>query len=253
MCLIALALHQHVDFPLVLAGNRDEFYQRPSLPADWWPDAPDLLAGRDLQGGGTWMGVTRSGRLAALTNYRAPREQQTGAPSRGALTSDFLRGSQNPLDYLAEVEGRADRYNGFNLLLGQGTDLYYYSNRGRPAERLQPGIYGLSNALLDTPWPKTRRLCDAMQAALVLPSAEAIADYLLQALADPAPAADDELPDTGIGLEWERRLSSVRVASAQYGTRCSTVLLYGRDGNVVLVEQSYPPENGVRRHQFQPR
>ena len=150
MCLILFAWKMQQNFPLVLAANRDEFYERPSAPADFWDDAPDLLAGRDLRDGGTWLGITRGGRVAALTNYRDPASLKTEAPSRGMLVSDYLRGRENPGAYLGRIAPEADRFNGFNLLVGDPDELFCFSNRGA-RERLQPGIYGLSNHLLDTP------------------------------------------------------------------------------------------------------
>lgn len=237
MCLILLAWQTHRDYPLVVAANRDEFHARPSAAAAFWPMAPQLLAGRDLEAGGTWLGVTRAQRFAALTNYREGGQQRPDARSRGALVADFLTGDAPPADYLAQVALAAEHYNGFNLFVGDGERLGYYANRGAGGIRwLTPGLYGLSNHLLDTPWPK-------------LASAKAaFADALLH-LPDPAPffalladreiVPDRHLPETGVPLAWERILSAVFVSSEGYGTRASTLLSRHRGGHTRLIERSF--------------
>ena len=237
MCLILFAWKVHPNFPLVLAANRDEFHERPSAPADFWDDAPELLAGRDLRDGGTWLGITRRGRVAALTNYRNPASLKTGAPSRGMLVSDYLRGRENPDAYLEQIEPEAGRFNGFNLLVGDPDQLYCFSNRGA-REGLQPGIYGLSNHLLNTLWPKVAQGKKALETLLQRenePSPEA----LFALLADRTRSPDDRLPDTGIGLEWERLLSPLFIESPAYGTRSSTVLLIDRKGVVNFIERVF--------------
>ena len=224
MCLILVAWRMSEHFPLVVAANRDEFYARKTAAAHWWPDQPEVLAGRDLLAGGTWMGVTRSGRFAALTNYRDPQRQRDDAPSRGALVSDFLSGSLSADTYLTQIRQQASTYNGFNLLVGDREALFCYSNVDDQIHALQPGLHGISNELLDSPWPKLVRGKVAVGSALPdLPDAS----RLFAALADSAVVADDELPDTGVGIEWERLLSPAFIQSANYGTRCSTVLLMG--------------------------
>jgi uncharacterized protein with NRDE domain len=237
MCLILFAWKVLPDFPLVLAANRDEFYERPSAPADFWEDAPDLLAGRDLRDGGTWLGVTREGRVAALTNYRDPASLKTGAPSRGILVSDYLRGRENPEAYLGRIAPEADCFNGFNLLVGDADELLCFSNRGA-RERLQPGIYGLSNHLLDTPWPKVAQGKSALKALLQAEKGVA-PEALFALLADRTRPPDDRLPDTGVGLEWERVLSPLFIESPAYGTRSSTVLLIDRDGCMTFIERVF--------------
>ena len=244
MCLIAFAWKAHPAWPLVVAANRDEFYARPALPAGWWPDAPRLLAGRDLRDGGTWMGVTRDGRFAALTNYRDPGfAQLEGAPSRGALVADFLRGSANAEAYAHAVSAEAARYNGFNLLVGDADGLFYLSNRAEGVRRLEPGVYGLSNHLLDTTWPKVVRAKRSMEDALAQAESDADAwdSGLWEMLGDRVVAADDALPDTGVGTERERVLSAPFITSDVYGTRASTVLTIAADGEVRLVERSAAP------------
>lgn len=237
MCLILFAWKMHQNFPLVLAANRDEFYERPSAPADFWDDAPDLLAGRDLRDGGTWLGITRGGRVAALTNYRDPASLKIRAPSRGMLVSDYLRGRENPGAYLGRIAPEADRFNGFNLLVGDPDELFCFSNRGA-RELLQPGIYGLSNRLLDTPWPKVvqgkRVLKALLQGEKGLPP-----EALFALLADRTRSPEGRLPDTGVGLEWERLLSPLFIESPAYGTRSSTVLLIDRNGSVTFIERVF--------------
>jgi uncharacterized protein with NRDE domain len=238
MCLILLAHGAHPDFPLVIAANRDEYYERPTAMAEFWQDHPHILGGRDLECMGTWLGVTRAGRFAALTNFRDPRELKTDAPTRGRLVSGFLTSQLAPRTYLEEVATLAPRYNGFNLLAGDIDGVYYFCSRAGAVQRVSPGIHGLSNHLLDTPWPKVARGKERLQAALAdAPSTEA----LLELLHDREPAAESELPDTGIGVEMERVLSPALIVSAQYGTRASTAVLFGEDGNVSFTERTILP------------
>ena len=233
MCLILLAWHVHPDYPLAVCANRDEFYTRPTAAADFWADASEVLAGRDLEAGGTWLGVTRGGRFAAVTNYRDPAAP-IGQRSRGDLTREFLTGTASPQAFLQDLDPGA--YGGFNLFLADGKQLFYYSNREGRVRELTPGIYGLSNHLLDTPWPK---LTDAKgRFAQALPH---LPDPLpmLELLADETRWPDEHLPDTGISIEWERLLSAIFVKSPHYGTRASTVLTMGRNGHIRLWERSF--------------
>lgn len=247
MCLILLAWHAHPDYPLIVAANRDEFFDRPTDPAHFWTDAPSLLAGRDRLAGGTWMGITRTGRFAALTNYREPESRQPPPEtlSRGRLVSDFLSGVQTAEAYLADLAPHASDYRAFNLLCGTLADgIWHYSNRAgvehNPGgmQRLEPGIYGLSNNLLDTPWPKVARGKSEMTLALTALPQEA---PLFELLRDERIHADEQLPRTGISLEWERVLSAAFVRAPHYGTRCSTMLICDRNGLVNFDEQSYRP------------
>ncbi len=246
MCLILLAWRAHPDFPLVVAANRDEFFARASAHADFWQDRPQILAGRDLEGGGTWLGVSRSGRFAGLTNFRDPANQKRGIPSRGALVADFLDGDASPADYARELAQTGAAYNGYNLIFGDGASLYYQSNQGEGGE-LPPGVYGLSNHLLDTPWPKVARGKSRLASALArLPED----GELLELLRDDARAEDRLLPRTGVSLEWERLLSAAFVRSPLYGTRSSTVLLLDRAGQLAFEEVSFGAsgeETGRRR------
>jgi uncharacterized protein with NRDE domain len=250
MCLILFAHRAHPAYPLVVAANRDEWFRRPTAPAGFWPDAPDVLAGRDLEQQGTWLGVTRGGRFAALTNYRDPGANRPDAPSRGALVSAFLRSRVPPGEYLERLRRDSSRYNGFSLLAGEGTTLCYFSNREGEIRSLAPGVYGLSNSLLDVPWPKVQAGKSRLAAALDdCPNAAALLDIL----DDTRFASDQELPSTGVSLDWERKLSSLRIVADGYGTRSSTALLVGADGDVSFVERSFDEdgnEAGIVRERF---
>lgn len=234
MCLIVFAWRPEHAVPLVLAANRDEFHERPTLPLAEWQDVPGLYAGRDLQAGGTWLGVTATGRFAALTNIRAPIQVQ-GSHSRGELPATYLRGEQTPEAFLHDLVTRLDQYSGFNLLLGDRQQLWFLNAQERQPRRLAAGLYGLSNATLDSPWPKVERLKDALAKRL----GKADAQQLLDMLGDDRRATDDELPDTGIGLEWERLLSSPFIRSPGYGTRASSLLRLSADGLVELWERRF--------------
>jgi uncharacterized protein with NRDE domain len=256
MCLIVFSWQPDASTPLVLLANRDEFFERPAEPMHWWHDRRDVLAGRDLRGGGTWMGVNRAGRLAALTNFRDGRAPMApkDAPSRGLLVSAMLDATQFD-DDLARVERHAHEYAGFNLLAGDlpAGKLFWIGNRdtsvatgvaelagqGRPvAHAIAPGVHGLSNALLDTPWPKLVSRRNALADALA-GDADDIA--LLELMRDTTEADDDALPETGVTSAWEKTLSAAFIASPAYGTRCTTLLRYHRDGLVELTESTVAP------------
>ncbi len=240
MCLILLAWDSHPDYSLIVAANRDEFYERPTAPAAFWADAPAVLGGRDLQAGGTWLGIDRRGRIAAVTNYRQGQRETATTHSRGRLVSDFLTMEIPPGDYLKHVEREADRFNGFNLMVGDTRELLYFSNREGRQRTLKPGIYGLSNHLLDSPWPKVTSGKSAL-GALVQRGGPGLTAELFALLSDRRQAADELLPETGIGHEWERLLSAAFISSEEYGTRSSTVVLVGRDGWVDFTERSFGP------------
>jgi uncharacterized protein with NRDE domain len=239
MCLIVFAWQVIPNLPLIAAGNRDEYYERPALPAHWWEDQPNVYAGRDLQGGGTWMGITRDGRFAAITNYRAPAEFRADAPSRGMLVSDYLAGDLGAQEYVDRLRGTASEYNGFNLLVGDPENMIWFSNRSQDDERngkpLPPGVYGLSNASLDSCWPKVVRT-KAQFASLLCQCApeEAFFDML----SDTTRAHDCRLPCTGVGIEFERILSAVCIESPNYGTRSSTVVKLSADRSAELYERT---------------
>jgi len=238
MCLIVFAWQLVPGAPLIAAANRDEFYDRPAAAAGAWPENPKIFAGRDLKGGGSWMGITQEGKFAALTNIRGPQERRTDAPSRGALVADFLAGDMGPEEYIAAIAAGASDYNGFNLVIGDRERLYWYSNRGaddaRNGKQLEPGIYGISNSLLDAPWPKVVRT-KAQFASLLCQGAPE--DAFFEMLADTTRAPDLRLPDTGIALDLERVLSAVCIETPGYGTRTSTVVKLYADAPPELHER----------------
>lgn len=255
MCLITFAFQQHPRYKLIVAANRDEAYERPTRPAQFWTEHPGVLAGKDLRAGGTWLGINRTGRFSAITNYRDPSIQKNDPPSRGHLVLDFLVQATDPASYLQQVDTKADRYMGFNLLVGTPDSLAYYSNQEQQVRSLQPGIYGLSNHLLDTPWPKVERAKKGIQQAMREgPISE---EALFALLADGQPAADEELPDTGIPKEIEKQVSPVFIRGEEYGTRCSTILLVDTEGTVTFEERRFKAGTqeivDVNRYQFQIR
>ena len=234
MCLIVFAWKQHPEFPLLLAAYRDEFYARPALAAAWWEDAPHVYAGKDLEAGGTWMGINKQGRFAAITNIRNGEGKKSGAPSRGKIVADFLRNDISPASYLHELKADAKHYAGFNLIIGDSKELFWFSNETLHAQILQPGVYGLSNGSLDTPWPKVN-LAKTQFEKLMQQSAPDQAYFEL--LADTTPAPDHSLPQTGVSLEWERLLSSIFIQSDIYGTRVSSLIKCHVDGTAHLTER----------------
>jgi len=243
MCLVLIALDSHPDYSLIVAANRDEFYDRPSSVAAFWADHPRILGGRDLEAGGTWLGVDRGGRFAAVTNFRQGEREPPAPRSRGLLVSDYLATDVAARAHIERAERDAAQYNGFNLIAGDTRELLYFSNREGWTRSLGAGIYGLSNHMLDTPWPKVTSSKNALQALLTAGGTELVPN-LFALLYDRRQVPDQSLPRTGIGLAWERLLSSAFIASSEYGTRSSTVVLVGRDGGVVFVERTFGP-NGT--------
>ena len=238
MCLILITWGGHPTRRCVVAANRDEFHSRATAPAHWWTDNPQILAGRDLEAGGTWLGVTRMGRFAALTNFRGASPKRADAKSRGLLVSDFLRSETSVAKELTRLTHVAMEYNGFNLMISDGSSLGIFESITGAGRELGPGTYGLSNHLLDTPWPKVETAKSRMLAAL---DGDADASTLLPLLRDPIPAPDEMLPNTGVGLEWERMLSSAFILGEEYGTRCSTVLMMDSSGSIFFDEWSWNP------------
>jgi uncharacterized protein with NRDE domain len=255
MCLIVFAYDCHPDYRLILGANRDEFRNRPADPAGFWKSAPYLLAGRDKQAGGTWMGVTTTGKFAAITNYRDPRIQVTDPPSRGRLVADFLLdASLTPEAYQALLSRDGQQYDGFNLLYGNLDALHYFTNRGGSSGPIAPGIHGLSNHLLDTSWAKVTMARSRLEA--ILQQGPVDPEEIFAALSDPVPFADNLLPDTGVGLDRERMLSPLFIENEEYGTRSSTVILISRNGQVSFLERiidssSGAPSSQNLRFQFQ--
>lgn len=252
MCLLVLGYRAHPAYSLVVAANRDEYYGRPTAPASFWTDRPDILAGRDLDQGGTWMGITTAGRFAALTNYRDPQSKRDHTRSRGLLVSEFLRGEASPREYLGRVLEERAQYNDFNLIAGDNEQLCYLSSRQARIELLSPGIHGLSNHLLNSDWPKVTRAKARLATAVAQPEVQ-LRQTLFSYLADRGTYADPELPNTGIGLEWERTLSAAFIVAPTYGTRASTLVLFRHDGSVEFEERGFAQAGtptGVQRFQL---
>ena len=268
MCLILFAWKSHPDYPLVVAANRDEFYERNTEPLGWWPDHPHVLAGKDradvLGSPGTWLGFTKTGRFAALTNVRAPSEKNPDARTRGELSLHYLTGQHKPHTYIQENAKRFEQYNGFNLLMADLSDpdnaeMHWVSNRlmmGQnvrprkvfPEQALTPGVYGLSNAMLDTPWPKVNHRVAAFAQTLAMDSGQLKnSDHYLRVLADTHEASPQELPNTGVNKDWERALSAAFIKTPAYGTRSSTILRVRKDGQFEMVERRFDA-NGTIGH-----
>lgn len=240
MCLLVLAWNTHPRYRLVVAANRDEYHDRPTAALGRWPVPDEILAGRDLRAGGTWLGIDRSRRFGIVTNFRDLVRAPPAAPSRGGLIPGYLGGAAGPGAYLGALERDAAGYGGFNLLLADGESLWYASNRGTPfARALSPGVHGLSNERLDTPWPKLRRVRRGFEEWL-RGSGSAEGGELFALLADRTAASEDEvLPDTGLSVQWEHILSSPFVLNERYGTRCSTVVALEPSGACYLAERRF--------------
>ena len=236
MCLITFAYNIHPKYKLILAANRDEFYARPTQVAHWWEDHPKVLGGRDLEAGGTWMGMNKNGRFAAVTNYRDLKNIKTDAKSRGKLTTDFILNNLSPEEYAIDVHKEGSQYNGFNLLL-MDEEIAYASNYSDETFELGFGLYGLSNALLDDPWPKV----EAAKARLeVLIQKEFSIENLMEIMLSTETYADELLPETGLDYEREKALSAICIDTPNYGTCCTTAIRIDYEGNVEFAERSYP-------------
>lgn len=249
MCLILVAFRVNADFPLLVAGNRDEFHARPSRAAGWWPDNREILGGRDLQAGGTWLAVHRTGRFAAVTNYRDAAPSRSGKRSRGHLVAEFLQGNATPLQYLRSLDG--DRYAGFNLLVSDGETLAHICNRDGIARDLPAGIYGLSNATLDTPWEKVERSKAALQQLLAENAANETA--LLRLLADRNKGPSSEVKSNRLPFAKAHAITAPFIVMPDYGTRCSTVVLADPQGRWSLLERRFSPlgdKTGESRFSF---
>ncbi|KKK36136.1 hypothetical protein WQ57_20970 [Mesobacillus campisalis] len=249
MCLILFAYKSHPAYKLIVAANRDEFYQRPTAPAGYWSDQPNILAGRDLEKHGTWLGVTTSGRFAALTNYRDPADKG-GSQSRGELPRSYLEGDSNPQDFLEDASRKRSLYPGYNLLAGTKDEIFYYSNRGGGVYQVPPGIHGLSNHLLNTGWPKVERGKEGLKSIVEAGADEdQLVESLLALLQNAEPAPDEVLPKTGVSAEWERVLSPLFIKTEGYGTRSSAVLLMD-DQKVRFHERIYEWDGKTRDQDF---
>jgi len=248
MCLILFAWKSHPEYPLIVAANRDEFYDRPTKSANHWEDNPEILAGKDLKAGGTWLGVTRQGKFAAITNYRDPQNIKENAISRGKLTLDYLKSDLPPEDYLSDIHPRAQDYNGFNLLVGDTDELYYYSNMKREIIPLSPGVFGLSNHLLNTAWPK---ISEGRQRFSEMISKDDIdGEKLLNLLDNRNTFPDSQLPGTGVPLAWERSLSAMHIDTEKYGTVSSTVVLMNEDECVFIEKTFNKPDEDPQLNRF---
>ncbi len=239
----------HPDYRVILAANRDEFHQRPSREIHWWPDRPDVLAGRDLQAGGTWLAASRSGRFATVTNYRERQRKKAGLTSRGEIVTEFVAGKENAEAMVGSLDG--GNYAGFSLLAGDADDLWYVSNRGDGPDRLEPGVYGLSNASLDTPWSKLVRSRKALRS--MVDSDSANETNLFRLLADRTPAPISDVEEGDLPFEVARAITAPFIVSPDYGTRCTTVLTLSNDGVVTVVERRFDAsgeKTGESRYSF---
>jgi uncharacterized protein with NRDE domain len=236
MCLVLVAWRGSAQYPCVVAANRDELHSRPTAAAHWWHTRPDILAGQDLSAGGTWLGVTRGGRFAALTNYRDPEQRRDGTPSRGTLVTSILKSTDSTLQILDYLRDVGADYNGFNVIFSDGRRLAVYESVRGAGRELEAGIYGLSNHLLDTPWPKVQTAKSRLSEAL---GERVDTAAVLALLRDDKPAPDDQLPRTGVSLQWERLVSSAFVRAEDYGTRCSTLLRIDRNRHACFDEWTW--------------
>ncbi|MGH1463276.1 MAG: NRDE family protein [Neptuniibacter sp.] len=245
---MTFAYKSHPVYSFILLANRDEFYNRPSKTMHYWDDHSDVLAGRDLEHGGTWLGINQQGKFSAVTNYRDGKKTQDNVRSRGGLTREFLCSTSDAITYLQTLQTRQHEYGDYNLLTGDTSGLYYQSNREGPIKKITPGVYGLSNALLDTPWPKLINARSSLQK--MLHDNEPERDKLLDIMSDKLKAVPKELPDTGIPYDWELLLSSCFIQSADYGTRATTVLLQKPNGETTIIEKSFGPKGAEEEHEF---
>ena len=237
MCLILFQIAKHPAVPLIMAANRDEFYNRPTRPMEFWKENPNILAGKDLQAGGTWMGINTQGRFAALTNYRDMAQVKMNAPSRGELIPRLLNFTGTIPEFFKKLEPTASTYNGFNLLAGEKGQVYWYSNQNRTITQVESGTHGLSNHLLDTPWPKVTRGREMLEK--IISDTPQNNDPIFDLLTNTQCPQDSQLPNTGIGLEWERILSPLFIQSPTYGTRCSTIMRILQDGSIHVTERTF--------------
>lgn len=245
MCLIAFAYHMHPEYNLVLIANRDEFYKRPTRAAQFWTNEAkvELLAGKDLQGGGTWMGITKSGKWGALTNYRDPSWKRESPPTRGAIVPDYLLGNETPTDFITNLKHSAQQFEGFNVLVADKKQLFHYSNANNMVSEITSGIHGVSNAVLDTPWPKLEYAKHQLEQCVT--QNNLTPESLFQILKNEQQAADDDLPKTGIPYELEKIISPVFIQSENYGTRCSSLLYVKKNGSVRFIERRYSTDGKV--------
>ena len=240
MCLIVFSLRSHEKYPLILAGNRDEFYERPARPAKFWENNPNLLAGIDIKGGGTWMGVTTCGKLGALTNYRDLTNIKENAPTRGSIVTDYLTGTKPAPVFLETLNENAQKFNGFNVLAGTPDSFFHYSNETRKITEIESGIHGISNAVLNTPWPKVEKAKEDLRN--ILRNDHIDTEELFSLLKSKKTYPLEILPNTGLPDEKEKAVSAAYIKTEDYGTRCSTIILMDQNGEVTFIERTYDPK-----------
>ena len=242
MCIVFLAVEQHPHYPLIIAANRDEFFERPSLAANFWQDAPNVWGGRDVQAGGSWLGVNRDGRIAALTNIRDPQNIRKEALSRGHLVQSALCVDDFNVETFTEtLRVTKNHYNGYNLVFGHWQQLWVYNNHLDHCQPIEQGVHALSNAFLNSPWPKAHRGVERLRTLCQHAQENGLVDALFDLLTDRTPASDEQLPNTGVGLAWERVLSPIFIATPDYGTRTSTIIMVDNEGQAWLYERQYQP------------
>lgn len=249
MCIISFHFQDHHNYKLIVAANRDELYERPTKAAHFWEDKPNILAGRDLRAFGTWLGITKDGKFAALTNYRDPKSETIDKKSRGEIITSFLTSTKKAPEFLKALDKNSDQYNGFNVLVGTPDELYYYGNRQNKIVKVDPGTHSISNHLMNTPWPKVSRARTNLQKYVQNSEIIDIEEIFFQ-LHDRKIAEDDLLPETGVGLELERQLSPVFIKTEHYGTRASTVLLVTKNNHVTFIERTYNNGSFKKENKF---
>lgn len=247
MCLITFAYQQHPEYPFIMVANRDEFYARPTKDMHYWQEHNDILAGIDLEQRGTWLGINKAGKFTTVTNFREGQNNKIGLKSRGHLTRRFLTQDISANTYLEELQTSGSEFSGFNLLLGDYSGLYYSSNKGAESRKLSPGVYGLSNAYLDTPWPKVLQAKQHLQEAL---QNDINIEALGNILSSTRPAEDKDLPNTGISYQWEKHLSSCFINIESYGTRATTVLLQNKEGVMQIAEFRFDQSGKTGQQHF---
>lgn len=250
MCIISFHFQEHPRYKLIIAANRDEFYERPTKEAHLWKDEPNILAGRDLKEMGTWLGITKEGRFAALTNYRDPTNEKQNKVSRGEIVSSFLTSQKNAPEYLSQLREKKEDYNGFNVLVGTPDELYYYGNRQEDILKIKAGTHSISNHLLNTPWPKVTN-AKSMLREYVMNHEQIDVEILFSQLNNQQLADDDLLPKTGVGLPLERQLSPIFIQTDNYGTRSSTVILVTQDNEVTFIERTYNSGSIKKENKFE--
>lgn len=246
-----MALNESEKYPFILMANRDEFLKRPALPMAWWDDHPHLLAGKDLEAGGSWLGVTKAGRIAVVTNVRDLRDIRKDARSRGDLVTDFLLSDASMEQYQRDLISRQHDYNGYNLLFGDATGVQYLSNKSSETQTLRSGIHGLSNAALNTPWPKVVKGKEFLAEIIDREAQHASPAQLTDMMSDYMQSEElhyENLPDTGIGEEWEKKLSALYIDSGEYGTRVTTTILMDSAGSIHLREFNRREGRSVEFH-----